>query len=577
MRAATDEQQSLPARLSRGLITCIGNKRALLPQLARIIRPLTKPGDLFADPFCGSGGVARLARYLGLRVLASDVEPYAVAVTHPYLAYAESAYEQIFEEWGGADALFHRLNESRPSSSPYISKHYAPASTQAPRLGKERLFYTRENALRIDAIRDGIDLLFPPPVEALPPHRLAARELALSALLVEASIRANTSGVFKAYHRGFGGMGGDALGRIMRPLQLRPPQPGEGPEGRAFLSDAADAVTRRSVDLCYLDPPYSGHQYGSNYFMLNSILRWDRHDVDNSRDQGGDLRAKAGIPGTWKETRSPFCARRGAFGAISHLLSSVDARSIVMSYSTDGIVSIPELAEILSERGDLTAHAIRTPSYRGGRTSPGRSATAGEFAFVVRTSTRSGTMSVPPAVRRVIVLDRLARLAAGRFHPSRLSEAFDSDSRGLVLNRAGTTVWLAGSRDLHRVDLQPPPAAISTEDIEHVVDRLEACLCGNAQDELGVLNDLLQERPCDRSYQRGVVLCLRRIAYRKYEAQFTSWIGRVQALLEAVPDCRSRFGQDVAAVRAIAERRFRAGEKKDPDKESGSESGLVSG
>ena len=41
--------------------------------------------------------------------------------------------------------------------------------------------------------------------------------------------------------------------------------------------DANDAARRvRDLDLAYIDPPYNQHPYGSNYFMLNLLVRYER-------------------------------------------------------------------------------------------------------------------------------------------------------------------------------------------------------------------------------------------------------------------------------------------------------------
>ncbi|MFO8125810.1 DNA adenine methylase, partial [Yoonia sp.] len=128
-------------------------------------------------------------------------------------------------------------------------------------------------------------------------------------------------------------------------MQLQPPQLTDGPRGEARCTDATRFLSTASGDVCYVDPPYAGHQYGSNYFMLNTILLWDKPDVDSSRDSDGMLLSKAGIRPDWVATRSAFCSRRDAAKAMRTLLDSIDARYLVLSYSTDGIIPLEELAE----------------------------------------------------------------------------------------------------------------------------------------------------------------------------------------------------------------------------------------
>ena len=84
---------------------------------------------------------------------------------------------------------------------------------------EDRVFYTRDNARRLDNYR-----------RMLPSVPSDLREMVLGPLLSEASIHANTAGVFKGFYKDrhtgigrFGGSNGDALLRIRGPIRLAPP------------------------------------------------------------------------------------------------------------------------------------------------------------------------------------------------------------------------------------------------------------------------------------------------------------------------------------------------------------------
>ena len=55
------------------------------------------------------------------------------------------------------------------------------------------------------------------------PDNVLRRSLLLAPIIYAAATRVNTSGVFKACHKGFGGYSGDALKRIMSPVTLEAP------------------------------------------------------------------------------------------------------------------------------------------------------------------------------------------------------------------------------------------------------------------------------------------------------------------------------------------------------------------
>lgn len=156
----------------------------------------------------------------------------------------------------------------------------------------------------------------------------------------------NTSGVFKACHKGFGGHGKDALGRIMTPVEFKPPIVIDPLSGRVFCEDANLLAGRGVIsdsDIVYLDPPYNQHQYGSNYHLLNTLVRWDRIPEPMDIGSDGRLLRKAGIRRDWGETRSEYCYRKSAGEAFDGLMDSLDAPLVLVSYSTDGIIPFDQL------------------------------------------------------------------------------------------------------------------------------------------------------------------------------------------------------------------------------------------
>ena len=387
---------------SSQLIPYLGNKRALLPRLLPVLQSLTDGmrSPLFLDPFAGSGAVSRLARAIGMRVIANDWEPYSEALNACWLSLRPSDLDrsfggrvgQVLAQWNGMHpaAAGVPYGGSAAGSAgwsaghqPYMARWYAPEHTEAPRLGHERLFYTAENARFLDMVRYRLDDEYP----ASEPGSDGdiRRRVIMGALLLEASVHANTSGVFKAYHRGFGGHGGDALHRILGSMELEVPILPELEPAVVMRDDAAAFVGKHSADVVYCDPPYNQHQYGSNYHILNTLLRWDGvpHPMDGSACDGASR--IAGIPQDWKRTRSDFCSRHKAAGAIAGLLEACDAAHLVFSWNADAHLSGDELIELLAPRGRLAVVALEYVAYRGGRQSASRSGSSREYLFTVDT------------------------------------------------------------------------------------------------------------------------------------------------------------------------------------------------
>lgn len=254
------------------LIPYIGSKRKLLPLIYRAIE-LTgaMPGAGFVDLFAGSGVVSRLAKNLGFRTVANDWEPYAAAINGAVIALNTSPVPNSF---------FDELNNLPPIEG-FITQNFCPASDNAPSPETERCYYTRANGMRIDVIRAKIAQW-----EQSDKISVDAKNYLLAPLIAAASYVSNTSGVFKAYHAGWGGATGTALYRILSDLRLAPPVLLDSPSTcSATALDALSLVQNWNqiglgdCDIAYIDPPYNQHPYGSNYHILNTIALWDSPDI----------------------------------------------------------------------------------------------------------------------------------------------------------------------------------------------------------------------------------------------------------------------------------------------------------
>ena len=513
--------------LGQQLIAYIGNKRALLPFLHEVFSrlPVEPAASGFLDPFAGSGAVSRLARYMGFRVAANDWEPYSFVINSCHLALNPSDLAALFPRRGGIQAVVDALNTLPPPSDcqAYISRHYAPRSTAGADWRTERLFYTRENALAIDAIRQRIQEMYPGNLDSadLP----GAKSALLAPLLYEAATHTNTSGVFKAYHKGFGGHGRDALGRIMGPVRLQAPVLFESPvPAEVTCMDAAAFLSSRTAEVCYLDPPYSIHQYGSNYFMLNTIARWDRPEVSVQRGDDGRLRQKAGIRPDWVLTRSAFCYRATAAAALRQVIHAADCRLLVMSYSDDGLISLEELCDLLAETGRLEVRSQGYARYPGGRQSSSRTTRNVELALVVR---RGAAARISHAARQAVADARLARLLSLSFEPSRIRAAFRVQDGSIRLDDG----QLLPMEHLWRFPRGVrPPRFASMRQAQAFESALASCAVRGAREEIGVLVSVASHlRPAgdhgglvsDRGrLLREMIRLLNRLGQPKYRREF---------------------------------------------------------
>jgi adenine-specific DNA-methyltransferase len=385
------------------LIPYLGNKRKLLPLIGQALAMTAEHKGTFVDLFAGSTAVARFAKALGFRVLANDWEPYSHQIAHGTVALNEPP---SFPGLGTPAEVFAHL-DALPPLHGYISQHYCPQDDEHPDPARERMFFTRQNGERIDAIREQLHRWHQE-------GRLSADALAyvLSSLLFATSHAANTSGIFKAFHHGWGGSTGAALHRIRARLRLVPPVLLDNGQPNLALQEDAQTLAkdlRQVLDgtpaVVYLDPPYNQHPYASNYHLLNTIALWDKPPLSPSVLVDGKVRDRAAIRRDWKERRSPYNCPRTALPAFADLVGSLEARWLLVSYSTDGSMPLRGLLAVLAARGGLRVVTRQYERYRVSRQRPSHRPTTTEFVAVVDTHARSSLSRVDEVAEAILRQD----------------------------------------------------------------------------------------------------------------------------------------------------------------------------
>lgn len=359
-----------PDYLSRQLITYIGNKRALLEPIGEAVaaakRRLGKTRLRLFDAFSGSGVVSRYFKAHASHVTTNDFEDYAAATSRCYLRNENSVDRRLLDE------VVADLNDRvlrAPLRPGFIEELYAPKD-EADITKDDRVFYTRENARRLDNYRRLID---DAPADL--------RDLLLGPLLSAASVHANTAGVFKGFYKNrhtrigqFGGSGSDALTRIRGQIRLAPPVLSSFECDWEVVQGDANAVAKslKGFDLAYVDPPYNQHPYGSNYFMLNLLLHYQRPTA---------MSAVSGIPKNWR--RSGYNVRARSLALLRDLLESLDALFLLVSFNDEGFIAPDQMRSMLSNLGKVDVVETKYNAFRGSRSFENRPIHVTEQLFLV--------------------------------------------------------------------------------------------------------------------------------------------------------------------------------------------------
>ncbi len=356
--------------LSKQIITYIGNKRELLSEIESevlyVCGKLKKDKLVCLDLFSGSGIVARLLKQYSSTIIANDLEAYSKVINECFLSNKSEFNSTLFKNY--LDEINKRIVE-KPING-IIRKNYSPKNDKKI-VSEDRVFYTNENATYIDSFRHYIDEVVPD----------SYRKYFLALLLTEASIHVNTCGVFKGFYKDtdtgvgkFGGKAENALVRIKGPIVINNPVLSEfESEHKVYQKDANDLAKKlKGLDLVYLDPPYNQHPYGSNYFMLNIILK---NKID------GNMSKVSGIPDDWNH--SIYNKKQTALVGMRDIISKLDSKFVLISYNNEGFISFDEMKNMLSDFGKVREKRIKYNTFRGSRNLRERSIYTNEFLFLL--------------------------------------------------------------------------------------------------------------------------------------------------------------------------------------------------
>lgn len=356
--------------LSKQIITYIGNKRELLAEIESEVlfacNQLNKEKLVCLDLFSGSGVVARLLKQYSSLIIANDLEAYPKIINECFLS---NKSEFDIDEFNKYLKEINKKIEEKPIKG-IIRKNYSPKNDKKI-VAEDRVFYTNDNATYIDSFRYYIDEVVPE----------SYKKYFLALLLTEASIHVNTCGVFKGFYKDtdtgigkFGGKAENALVRIKGSINIEPPVLSEfESDYKVYQEDANNLAAKlKGLDLVYLDPPYNQHPYGSNYFMLNIILK---NKID------GNMSKVSGIPDDWNH--SIYNKKQTALDGMRDIISKLDTRFVLVSYNNEGFISFDEMKNMLSEFGKVREKRIQYNTFRGSRNLRERSIYTNEFLFLL--------------------------------------------------------------------------------------------------------------------------------------------------------------------------------------------------
>ncbi len=337
----------------------IGNKTRLLDFIQESLKSskIDINGKTIIDLFSGTGSVSNMFLQNSCTVISCDIMTYSIAEQYRINYYQkEIEFPELKDKYNIStlEEVLDYLN-NLPELEDYFFNNYAPSGIY------KRQYFSDSNAKKIDSIRNKIEEW----KTIIPEEKFL---FLLGILMCSADKVSNTSGTYGAYLKIWRSM-------ALKPLILEKPK--FTSKGKAIIKqiDAIDCVKNyKDVYLIYLDPPYNERQYASNFHVLENIVVYDKQD----------LKGKTGLR-NYDTQKSNYCSKNKALNEFKNLIDNCSSEYIVMSYSTEGLLSVKDIINIFKQKGTLE---IYSNNYRRFKTNAWTSDQTGlqELLFICKTN-----------------------------------------------------------------------------------------------------------------------------------------------------------------------------------------------
>lgn len=318
-------------------IKYIGSKLKLIPQILQLAKRVN--ATTFLDGFSGSTRVSQAFARLGYDVVCNDRAVWSEVFGKCYLQNNRSHKEY--------QDLIDHLNATSPIDG-WFSEYYGGhanggISKQNDGLKKP---WQIHNTRKLDAIREEIDRLSLTDID---------KSVALTSLILGLDQVDSCLGHFVSYLNYWSP-------RSYKDLQLKVPNlvKNHG-QHRVHKNDIFDILPHVKVDLAYFDPPYGSNnekmppsrvRYSSYYHVWTSICLNDKPPLFGKANRRIDS-SDSVSPSVFEEFRKSSDNRFIAVEAIEKLLDLVQAKWVVLSYSSGGRATAEDLNSVINSNGVL--------------------------------------------------------------------------------------------------------------------------------------------------------------------------------------------------------------------------------
>ncbi|PZX46928.1 DNA adenine methylase [Algoriphagus chordae] len=282
----------------------------------------------FFDAFCGTGAVADSVKSK-FNLVVNDMIKWSVIYTNGRLVSPDCTFEKL-----GFDP-FEFFNSNSETRQNFFYKNYSPG-------GSERMYFSPENAGRIDYFRETI--------EQWKNQELinnSEYSFLLASLIESISFVSNTAGVYGAFLKHWDP-------RAKKPIIFQRVESNNSKHlGITTLNGKIeDLIENVECDILYLDPPYTQNQYGTQYHILQTLVLDDSPSISP-------------ITGSRPTTpmRSDWSKDYKSHILFDKIIAKTKAKHIIFSYSVDGFLSKSFIEASLKRYGKVETYKCKKISY----------------------------------------------------------------------------------------------------------------------------------------------------------------------------------------------------------------------
>lgn len=315
----------------------IGSKRCLIEHIDGLIDDkLSENQDnlVLLDLFSGTSVVAQRLKPK-YEVMTNDIMYFSYVIARGQVSLNTIPDFRKLEQMLGVEVLIYLNSLGGAANAGFIANNYSL-------FGSERMYFTEANAFKIDHIRATIESWRAKYLDDNAYYYL------LACLIEAVPFVSNTSGIYGAYLKTWDK-------RAFLDLTLKHPIIYDnGLDNKAFNLDANELVKTVVADICYIDPPYNSRQYTSNYHLLDTIAYGDSPDI----------KGVTGMRFYEQQEKSLYCSKPNVLAQFDNLIKEVQAEHLVISYSSDGIMSEDDMLAVLRAHCEPSSVELNKIAYR---------------------------------------------------------------------------------------------------------------------------------------------------------------------------------------------------------------------